>query len=100
VCFWITKCSKSSSYGFILWDHILSNGEGALNHSHPSLSKVLVYFGGGARASFSTFQESLATRYSSPPPHPPPNRALFGACFVYIFAHNNAVHELANEPSH
>ncbi len=34
------------------------------------------------------------------PPHPPPNRALFDTCFACLLAHNNALHELANEPSH
>jgi hypothetical protein len=57
-------------------------------------------FWGQGRSELSTFQESLATCYSSPPPHPPPNRALSGACFACLLAHNSAVHELANEPSH
>jgi len=100
MCSWITKCSKSSSYVFILWDHILSSGESALSHSHLSLSKVLVYFGGWGGGELSTFQESLATHYSSPPPHSPPNQTLSGTCFACLLAHNSAVHELANEPSH
>jgi hypothetical protein len=89
-----------SSYVFILWDCILSSGEGALSHSHSSLTKVLVYFGGWGGGELSTFQESLATHYSSPPPHPLPNQAMFDACFACLLAHNNAVHELANELSH
>jgi hypothetical protein len=90
VCFWITKCSKFFSYVFILWDHILSNIKGALSHSHSSLSKVLVYFGGWGEVELSTFQKFLATCYSSPPPHPPPNRDLSGACFACFLAHNSA----------
>jgi hypothetical protein len=38
--------------------------------------------------------------YSSPPPHPPPNWVLSNTCFTCLLAHNNGVHELANEPSH
>jgi hypothetical protein len=67
---------------------------------HIRHSQVLVYFGGWGRGELSTFQESLMTCYSSPPPHLLPNRALSGACFACFLTHNSVVHELANEPSH
>jgi hypothetical protein len=79
-CSWITKCSKFSSYVFILWDHILNNNEGALSHSHLSFSKVLVYFGGWGGGELSTFQESLATRYF----HPHPTRLQIELCLVLV----------------
>jgi hypothetical protein len=52
MCSWITKCSKSSSYVFISWDHILSSSEGALNHHIHHSQKFWSILGGGVGVSF------------------------------------------------
>jgi hypothetical protein len=64
---------------FYFVDLIFSNGECVLNHSHSSLSKVLVYFGGQGGVELSTFQEFLFLT-----PTPPASKSSFIQCLFRL----------------